>query len=138
LKEITMAGDEDEVSPSFDMLLLTPEHILIHCPSCTSSSLVQSFYESLKMDVASKVSSKVEGFAFGVGEVNKVDGLSVGFDETLGPKHALGKDSHSNDIKLPGAMDTSGVEKDGVGDEVMELEVLTRNEIIVEEGGVVG
>jgi hypothetical protein len=69
-EEICMSCEEDEVSPSFFIVLA--QNLPSFTVRCITFSIVQSFYESLKMDVANKVPSKVEGFAFGVGEVNKV------------------------------------------------------------------
>jgi hypothetical protein len=69
-EEICMSCEEDEVSPYF-FIVLAPNLPSFTVPR-TTFSFVQSFYESLKMDAANKAPSKVEGFAFGVGEVNTV------------------------------------------------------------------
>jgi hypothetical protein len=62
----------------------------------------------------------------------------VGFDTIVGPNHNTGKDAHANGIKSSSAIGTSGGETDGIGREVVELCVLTCNEVVVEEEDLVG
>jgi hypothetical protein len=59
-------------------------------------------------------------------------------DEVDGFRHDSRKDAHNNDIKSSGAMGTSGGGTDGNGGEVMEFDVLTRNEVVVGEEDLVG